>query len=341
MVKILGIEFAPLRVPFERRLQTLAVTQYTLCFLFLGFSCLFLTIYILFFTQYYYLMLLYLAWMYYDRDVPERGGRRSDSVRRWRIWEYLKDYFPAKLIKTAELSPQKNYILGFHPHGIMSTSAFVHFASEGSGWSRIFPGITSYLLVLGGHFMFPVYRDYLMLSGTVAVTKSSMNFLLRENGTGNALVLVVGGALEALEAFPGRFNLKLNKRKGFIKMALETGTSLVPTFSFGELNLYHQMENPPGSFLRRLQNVMTRYLGFSPPVFHGRGVFNYTYGLVPYRQAINTVIGAPIDVEKVDRPSQTQIDQLHAQYLAALRDLFNTHKENYGVDPSNELHFID
>lgn len=50
-----------------------------------------------------------------------------------------------------------------------------------------------------------------------------MKFLLTKHGTGNALGLVVGGALEALEAFPGRFNLKLANKKGFIKMALRTG----------------------------------------------------------------------------------------------------------------------
>lgn len=40
-------------------------------------------------------------------------------------------------------------------------------------------------------------------------------------GKGNALVLVVGGALEALEANPGNLNLYLTKRKGFIKLALK------------------------------------------------------------------------------------------------------------------------
>ena len=46
--------------------------------------------------------------------------------------------------------------------------------------------------------------------------------------------MIVGGAAESLEAFPGQYRLVLRKRKGFIRIALETGASLVPVFSFGE-----------------------------------------------------------------------------------------------------------
>ena len=30
------------------------------------------------------------------------------------------------------------------------------------------------------------------------------------------------------------------------------------------------------------------------PIFHGRGVFNYDFGLLPHRRPINIVIGEPI-----------------------------------------------
>jgi hypothetical protein len=32
-------------------------------------------------------------------------------------WQYFCDYFPAVLIKEADLDPAKNYIFGYHPHG--------------------------------------------------------------------------------------------------------------------------------------------------------------------------------------------------------------------------------
>lgn len=64
---------------------------------------------------------------------------------------------------------------------------------------------------------------------------------------------------------------------------------LVPMYGFGENDLYKQVANPPGSLLRRFQMFMTKLLSFSPPLFHGRGVFNYTFGFLPFRHPVNVV----------------------------------------------------
>lgn len=77
----------------------------------------------------------------------------------------MRDYFPAELHKTEDLDPAKSYIFGLHPHGIMQTSGFLSFATEGTGFSEKFPGITPHLVILAGQFQFPFYRDYLLSSG--------------------------------------------------------------------------------------------------------------------------------------------------------------------------------
>ena len=41
----------------------------------------------------------------------------------------------------------------------------------------------------------------------------------------------------------------MNKRKGFIKLAIRFGRDLVPVFSFGENFVYGQAPNPEGSRL--------------------------------------------------------------------------------------------
>ena len=55
-------------------------------------------------------------------------------------------------------------------------------------------------------------------------------------------MIVVGGAEEALDAHPGHHILTLKKRKGFIKMALQTGADLVPCYSFGENDLFVRLD---------------------------------------------------------------------------------------------------
>ena len=46
-----------------------------------------------------------------------------------------------------------------------------------------------------------------------------------------------GGAAEALDAHPGKLELTLRKRKGFVRIALQTGASLVPSLAYGENDL--------------------------------------------------------------------------------------------------------
>ena len=65
--------------------------------------------------------------------------------------------------------------------------------------------------------------------------------------------------------------------------------SLVPVFCFGENDLFCQAENPKGSSLRNFQERFKNIFGFSPPLFYGRGVFNYTFGILPFRRPIQTI----------------------------------------------------
>lgn len=147
------VEFAPLRIPLHRRLETAAVALYYYSFYF-GALIGTLVILALFFTSYYPIAILYLTWAYLiDGRTPEHGGRRSNFIRRLGVWKYFRDYFPITLVKTAELDPNKNYIFGYHPHGVLCAGAFCNFATEATGFSTVFPGITPHLLPLMGKKM--------------------------------------------------------------------------------------------------------------------------------------------------------------------------------------------
>ncbi len=144
------VEFAPLRIPFYRRIQTLAVILYYYSFYFgafLGAA----TLLLILFSSYYPLALLYLAWAYfYDSTTPSHGGRRSKFMRSLKIWKHFRDYFPITMRKTVDLNPEHNYIFGYHPHGILCAGAFCCFATEATDFNKTFPGITPHLLPLMG-----------------------------------------------------------------------------------------------------------------------------------------------------------------------------------------------
>ncbi|EPB68262.1 diacylglycerol acyltransferase [Ancylostoma ceylanicum] len=255
---------------------------------------------------------------------------------RQRIHNWYANYFPVKLHKTEELNPNENYLIGSHPHGIISMAAFVNFATNGTGILEMFPHIEFHLCTLVGQFYTPFRREWGLLHGMIDCSRESLTHVL-SGKKGKACVLVVGGAEEALDAHPGHHILTIYRRKGFIRLALETGANLIPCYSFGENDLFKQADNPKGSTIRMIQTTLKNVLGISPPIFHGRGVFNYNFGLLPFRKPINTVLGAPIKVTKVTNPTQEQIDELHKTYIMKLQELFESNKTKYGVPAQAQL----
>ncbi|XP_008426465.1 2-acylglycerol O-acyltransferase 2 [Poecilia reticulata] len=333
------IDFAPMDVPLHRRLQTAAVVQWVFSFLALAPTCIILFVYLLF-TRFWLISVLYALWWYYDFDTPARGGRRAPVLCGLKLWGYMRDYFPIKLVKTADLDPRHNYILGFHPHGVLVAGAFTNFCTDATGFPQLFPGLTSYLLMLPLWFRAPFFRDYIMCAGLIPSDKESASYVLRKKKGGSAVVIAVGGAPEALDAHPGTFNVLLANKKGFIKMAMEHGAHLVPVFSFGENEVYDQVENPKGTWLRWTQDRLQTIMGVSLPLFHARGIFQYSFGLMPYRRPIYTVVGRPIKVEKKEKPRGEDLDALHQLYMDELSSLFDKHKGNYGVDKDVHLNFV-
>ena len=56
---------------------------------------------------------------------------------------------------------------------------------------------------------------------------------------------------------------------------------------FGETDVF---ETAQVGVLKKLQERAQKILGFAIPVFHGRGVFNKVFGVLPFRRAVNVVV---------------------------------------------------
>ena len=65
-------------------------------------------------------------------------------------------------------------------------------------------------------------------AGVCPVSELALKYLLTQKGSGNAVVIMVGGGAEALLCHPGATTVLLKQRNGFVKVALETGW--VPRF---------------------------------------------------------------------------------------------------------------
>nr|XP_040036422.1 2-acylglycerol O-acyltransferase 3b [Gasterosteus aculeatus aculeatus]XP_040036423.1 2-acylglycerol O-acyltransferase 3b [Gasterosteus aculeatus aculeatus]XP_040036424.1 2-acylglycerol O-acyltransferase 3b [Gasterosteus aculeatus aculeatus] len=322
------------KTQWKEFLEAVSTLQWVISFLLLGVTCTILMV-CLMFTSLWPLPTLYFIWMVIDWQTPERGGRKTTFVRRWKVWEHFRDFFPIKLVKTAELNPNKNYVLGCHPHGIMSTGAFACFSTESCGFTELFPGLRASLAVLAGLFRVPLLREYLMCAGLFPVSKPSLAHLLSKRGKGNAVVIVIGGAAESLASSPGVNAVVMRQRKGFVRVALEFGADLVPVYSFGETGLFQQVVFSEGSLGRRLQDLFKRMMGFAPCLFLGE-----RWAFLPYRTPVTTVVGSPILVPKRTTPTQEEVDHYHRLYMEGLSKLFHEHKVHCGLSESHKLQFL-
>lgn len=158
---------------------------------------------------------------------------------------------------------------------------------------------------------------------------------------GRAITIVVGGAAESLDAKPYSLRLVLKRRKGFVKIAIRTGADLVPVLAFGENDIYEQFQPDAHPYIHNFQLVLKKVLGFTIPLFHARGIFNYDVGLMPYRKPINIVVGRPITVVRNEKPSQEEIDRVHEMYVKELERVWDTWKDDFAKNRQEELEFVE
>ncbi|KAK0201493.1 diacylglycerol acyltransferase-domain-containing protein [Desarmillaria ectypa] len=326
------VDFVPSRVPLQRRLQMMAVASWSVLFVLM--TCLFL--YLCSFPPLWPLLAFYHIWVHYIDKASIHGGRPRKWFRHLVCWRYFADYYPISCAE-ADLPADRTYIFGYHPHG---KGAMATFATEATGFSKAFPGITPHLLTLSSNFKLPFYRDLIMWLGIASVSKRSCSNIL-EGGPGQSIAIVVGGAAESLSARPGTVDLTLRKRLGFIKIAIQHGANLVPVFSFGENDIFQQMPNEKGTTIYILQKKFQSIFGFTFPLFHGRGLLNYNLGLMPYRRRIVVVIGRPIHVKQIDKPDIDEIRRIQTLYIDELTRLWDTYKNDFAKARKRELNIIE
>lgn len=214
--------------------------------------------------------------------------------------------------------------------GVQSAGAF-GLASAASGFDEIFPELPpTSVQTLSVNFVMPFTRENLIALGLGNASAACLKGALGASApSGSSAVLVTGGALESMYAHPYYSKVVLKERAGFVKIALQTGASLVPMWGFGENNLYENLAISSPR-LRSLQRRIQRVLTFAPLMVAGRGIFSYAGGLIPRRRPITVVIGDPISVGKAEeKPSPDRIKEVHEQYKNAVEELFRKHKDIY------------
>jgi len=122
-----------------------------------------------------YLFLLFLTYTLFIQDFQNTGGFPLPFYRKSFAFRNFVKYFPIEVEKMADLDPSKNYIFGYHPHGIIGMGAQGVFATDATRFSKLFPGIMPRLLTLDLNFRIPFFSLLLGAQGVCSASKYIKN----------------------------------------------------------------------------------------------------------------------------------------------------------------------
>ncbi|CAD7013609.1 unnamed protein product [Ceratitis capitata] len=194
--------------------------------------CWLITIFLIIYGNYFWkiVMLTYLFYIHITNakfffNIKGNGFRFLRS--NW-LWKQLRLYFPVELVKTVNLPADRHYIFANFPHGVVTYGCSINVTFDIDNWLALFPGIRPRQTILNATFLTPFFHEYLRCCGFISVSEKSLMHHLttrwRGDGfTSNGVVIMVGGAQEALDSHPGQYELTFLRRKGFVRVAIKSG----------------------------------------------------------------------------------------------------------------------
>eukprot|EP00468_Gymnochlora_sp_CCMP2014_P001006 CAMPEP_0167740318 /NCGR_PEP_ID=MMETSP0110_2-20121227/207_1 /TAXON_ID=629695 /ORGANISM="Gymnochlora sp., Strain CCMP2014" /LENGTH=306 /DNA_ID=CAMNT_0007624191 /DNA_START=142 /DNA_END=1062 /DNA_ORIENTATION=+ len=262
-----------------------------------------------------------------DLLMPLKLPYYSHTFHEWIITPALIGkmlYFPMDVVfevDPSKLSKEKNYMVCIHPHSLygIGYEAYAQYLIE-QGFEPLLAGADVV-------FQIPLVRRLLQVHGATRVTKTEIKRSLARKFPQNIVTLAVGGIAEMFceETPDGKGEIIVAKRrKGHIKLALETGASILPCYTFGA-NQFITRISKRGSIFEKVSRKIRA------SIFLWLDAFYIPFGFIPKQVPMLVVVGAPIEFpDKMDTPSQRQIDEYHEKYLTSMTALFDKYKSRLG-----------
>lgn len=271
----------------------------------------------------------------------------------FQLWYELYDFHHnMDFDQKASIEDTSLVIYATHPHGVIPIHGYLWCAF----CDQYFPQRYGFGALTDIAMRLPLLRQVMGWLSSDVATKSVLKY--RMNVLGQNLYILPGGVSEIFLACPGRHVIK-SPRRGLMKLALQTGAVLVPTYVFGANEFYDQLatfgksdskqqtKDGPTNFIGKIQRKISRSV---------RGGFTFFWGqygtTLPYESRCSMVLGDPIQpvpgtlgqessagkmtCRKIAEPTEEQIDDLWNRYTNALISLFEQYKAEAGF-PDAEL----
>lgn len=237
----------------------------------------------------------------------------------------------------------RHYVIGMHPHGLLPIGAILNgltWAGGGLGGitasgahlqeppeagpllhQRWFRKMRLRAAVASGACgLVPGFYEMFTKLGGFECTKPFMAKVLRED---KDVAVFPGGAQESVYAAPGKYICYIQNRKGFVRLAIEERRDILPMWTFGDEALVPQSFDPHWLIVM-LQRFVKDCVGLVvPPTLAGW----------PRFPPLTLVSGVPVSLEDLwpaevgGEVSQAAVDEGHARYVRAVRQLFDRNKD--------------
>jgi len=225
--------------------------------------------------------------------------------------------------QTKPYDTNKQYLLCAHPHGILNGGWWNLIARYGLS---LVDGLELAMCVAPAVQYYPLYSEIFGDRVTDA-SRSTIKRLLR--GGKLTPCLIPGGFSEA--TFTGadpkvEYNW-IADRSGFVRLAIEAGVDIIPSYSFGLNDMYWTLD-----WQRYWRAVKAQAWGLPTVVWSGP----YGLGNVPFTEEISVVTFDPFPTSQY---TVEQTAQAHADYLVYLEKCFESQKAACGY-AHNKIEFI-
>jgi 2-acylglycerol O-acyltransferase 2 len=215
----------------------------------------------------------------------------------------------------AAINKEGKCIFLIEPHDVLPVG-IAGFHREVSGLNKDITGCLS-----SACFSVPLMRHMYTWLKCGNVSKKS---LVKALDAGKSVVICPGGAQEvAYMESDDEIILFIKSRFGLVKLALQSGTPIIPSFCFGQRKTY-SFWVPRHEGMQRL----CRKFGFIPVVFFGY----FGIPLAPPKPAeLALVCGAPIQVPKIDNPTKEDLQKFQTILITEMERIFEENKALHGM----------